>query len=224
MDFLNTDFNFLEALIWLVVVFLSIAFHEYCHGWAANELGDDTAEREGRLTLNPLKHIDPLGSIFLPLFLYFVGSPFLFGWAKPVPYNPYNLRHKRWGPALVALAGPAANFIIAVFGAILFRIYYHGNFISPASVAGSAVNLVQFFALLSIINISLAVFNLVPIPPLDGSKVLAAFLPEVGRDLFNVLERLGPFLVLMLFTIFFSAVAGVLGGIIFAIFKFLAGI
>ena len=174
MDFLNFDFNLFEALIWLLVVFLSIAFHEYSHGFAAHQIGDDTAELSGRLTLNPIKHIDPIGSIVLPLFLLAIGSPFLFGWAKPVPYNPANLRNKKWGEALVALAGPAANLLIAIFAAIFFRLVYHGNFVGLSSVAGAEVDLVQFFALLSIINISLAVFNLVPIPPLDCSKILSA--------------------------------------------------
>src|SRR3989338_11302393 len=176
MDFLNTDFNFLEALIWLVVVFLSIAFHEYCHGWMAHQLGDDTAERAGRLTLNPISHIDPVGSVILPLMLLILNSPFLFGWAKPVPYNPYNLRSPRWGGALVALAGPLSNFMIAAFAAVIFRTLYSAG--SGLPIPGTFdVGMQQFFALLAIINIGLGVFNLIPIPPLDGSKFFEAFFP-----------------------------------------------
>lgn len=224
MDFLNTDFNILEAIIWLVVVFLSIAFHEYSHGWAANQLGDDTAEREGRLTLNPISHIDAVGSIILPLFLFLIGSPFLFGWAKPVPYNPNNLNNRRWGPALVALAGPAANFLIALFAALIFRFIYRGSFGGFASVADADVNVIQFFALLSIINISLAVFNLIPVPPLDGSKILSAVLPRLGREIFDFLERVGPIFIFIIFIFAFSAISPFLGKIIFGIFRFLTGV
>ena len=188
MDFLNLNFNLLDAIIWLVVVFLSIAFHEYCHGLMADILGDDTAERAGRLTLNPIKHIDPVGSVVLPLMLLAFNSPFLFGWAKPVPYNPNNLRNRRWGGAMVALAGPLANFLIALFAIGIFRYVYNQEFVSMAPVASIHVGLQQFFALLAILNIGLAVFNLIPIPPLDGSKLIAAILPEVGRKIFDFLE------------------------------------
>lgn len=216
--------DILQGIIWLLVVFLSIAFHEYSHGWAANQLGDDTAERMGRLTLNPVKHIDPIGSVILPLFLYISGSPFLFGWAKPVPYNPANLSNKKWGDALVAVAGPASNMLIAVFAAVAFRIVNTNGWGGIDSVASAAFNATQFFALLAIINISLAIFNLIPIPPLDGSKILSAVLPEVGQRLFYALERIGPIFVFIVFIFAFSAIAPILGKVIFTIFRFLVGI
>lgn len=149
----------------IVALILSATFHEYMHGFAANQLGDPTAKNAGRLTLNPIKHLDLYGSVLIPLFLVIVQSPFLFGWAKPVPYNPNNLRNKKWGDAIVAVAGPLGNLILALLFAIVLR------FISP---------LVPLYGLISqiiLINLVLMIFNLMPIPPLDGSKILASFLP-----------------------------------------------
>lgn len=200
-------------VVWLGVVFLSIAWHEFAHGFMANVLGDDTAEREGRLTMNPISHIDPFGSIILPAALYLMQAPFLFAWAKPVPYNPYNLRNPRWGGALVAAAGPLANLLIATIAAVILRI---GAF-------EANLRLVEFFSFLAITNIALAVFNLIPVPPLDGSKLLAAALPEVGRRIFEYLERFGPMLVFVLLLFVFNLLAPILSSIIFAIFRFLVG-
>jgi len=154
----------------VIVLILSATIHEYMHGFAANQLGDPTAKNMGRLTLNPIKHLDLFGSILLPLSLVLIGSPFLFGWAKPVPYNPNNLSDRKYGDAKVAVAGPLANLFMAVVFSILIR------FLNPASM---------FFYLVSeivIINLILMVFNLVPIPPLDGSKILAVFLPDKWRN------------------------------------------
>lgn len=154
----------------VIVLILSATIHEYMHGFAANQLGDPTAKNMGRLTLNPIKHLDLFGSILLPLSLVLIGSPFLFGWAKPMPYNPNNLSDRKYGDAKVAVAGPLANLFMAVVFSILIR------FLNPASM---------FFYLVSeivIINLILMVFNLVPIPPLDGSKILAVFLPDKWRN------------------------------------------
>lgn len=154
----------------VIVLILSATIHEYMHGFAANQLGDPTAKNAGRLTLNPIKHLDLFGSVLLPLSLLLVHSPFLFGWAKPVPYNPNNLSDKKYGDAKVAIAGPLANLVMAVLFSVVLR------FLDPASM---------FFYLISeiiIINLILMVFNLVPIPPLDGSKVLAVFLPAKWRN------------------------------------------
>lgn len=201
-------------VVWLAVVFLSIAWHEFSHGWMANMLGDDTAEREGRLTMNPISHIDVFGSIVLPAVLYLTRAPFLFAWAKPVPYNPYNLRSPRWGGALVAAAGPLANFLIAIFAAIILRL----------GVFATNPRLVEFFSFLAITNIALAVFNLIPVPPLDGSKLLSAVLPEFGRRVFDYLERFGPIVIFVLLLFVFNLISPFLSRVIFGIFNFLVGV
>jgi len=149
----------------IVALIMSATFHEYMHGFAANQLGDPTAKNAGRLSLNPIKHLDLVGSVLIPFFLVIMHSPFLFGWAKPVPYNPNNLRDKKWGDAIVSVAGPLGNLILALLFAIFLR------FISPASP------LTELIAQVILINLVLMIFNLMPIPPLDGSKILASFLP-----------------------------------------------
>ncbi len=163
---------------------MSVVIHEVSHGFAARSQGDRTAEYAGRLTLNPIPHIDPWGSIIIPAILVLTNAGFVIGWAKPVPVNPYNLRNPRWGEALVAFAGPASNLIIAViFGlAVRFDI-----------VSGAALPIV---AIIVIINLVLAVFNLIPIPPMDGSKIAFAFLPESFLHWRESLERYGLFIAL----------------------------
>ena len=150
----------------VIILILSATIHEYMHGFVANQLGDPTAKNAGRLTLNPIKHLDPVGSVFLPLILVVVNSPFLFGWAKPVPYNPNNLNDRKYGDAKVAIAGPLANLVMAVLFSLVFR------FLDPSGMFA------QLVATIIIINLVLMIFNLIPIPPLDGSKVLACFLPS----------------------------------------------
>ena len=149
----------------IIVLIFSIIIHEICHGYVAELLGDPTARLKGRLTLNPLKHIDPIGSIIVPIITSLGGLTF--GWAKPVPFNPYNLKNRRIGELLIALAGPASNFLIA---------FVFGLFIRFG--VGPSVIFFQLCLYIVLINISLAVFNLIPIPPLDGSKVLFAAFPE----------------------------------------------
>lgn len=174
------------ALAAIVVVILSIIFHEVAHGYIANWLGDPTARLQGRLTLNPIPHIDPVGSLLLPGILLLSGTPFLIGWAKPVPYNPYNLRHGVWGEALVSFAGPATNIVLAVLFALLIRF---DAFASPF--------LFQVFVIAVFANIALAIINMIPIPPLDGSKILRALLPFSAAAAYSRLEQatyaLGPF-------------------------------
>lgn len=155
-------------IIMIVALVMSVVLHEMAHGYAANWLGDPTARLQGRLSANPLVHIDPLMSVILPGLLIFSGSPFLFGAAKPVPYNPYNFRNQKWGEAIVAVAGPLANIFIALVFAVL--VHLSGVLSLPEAFVGLAINTI-------ILNIFLAFFNLVPIPPLDGSKILPRFLP-----------------------------------------------
>jgi len=171
---------------------MSVVIHEVSHGYAANMLGDPTAKLEGRLTLNPIKHLDFFGSILVPALLYMTQTGFIFGWAKPVPYNPYNLRPGRWSEATVALAGPASNFILAVI---------FGLFLRLGVAQGFGDGFVHITALIVFINLLLMVFNLVPIPPLDGSKLLFALFPDQTFKLRGFFERYG--LILVIFFIFF---------------------
>ncbi len=174
----------------IIVLVLSAVAHEYMHGWMAYSLGDPTAKNAGRLTVNPLAHLEWFGSFFLPLIMIITRMPFIFGWAKPVPYNPYNLRDKKYGEAKVGIAGPLANFAIALFFGLFLRFI-------------PVFNLIFASLLMSIvyINLVLMVFNLIPIPPLDGSKVLAAFLPADLRERYLNFGRLG-FVLVILFVIF----------------------
>ena len=152
----------------LVILILSIIAHEVAHGYAANSLGDPTARLAGRLTLNPLPHIDLMGSIVIPSLLVFTGSPIMFGWAKPVPYNPYNLRNQRWGEALVAVAGSATNILLAVIFGLLVRF---------GAALGFDATALSLAATIAFINLFLGLFNLIPFPPLDGFTVLRSILP-----------------------------------------------
>ena len=167
----------------LLVFLFSVVVHEISHGYVAERLGDPTARLAGRLTLNPVKHLDPFGSVILPLLLSIpalFGQPaIIFGWAKPVPYNPYNLKNPKTGAGVIAASGPLSNFLLAgVFG-ILLRVL-------PPEYAPLGV----MFALIIYVNVLLGVFNLVPIPPLDGSKILKAILPFALARAFSQLEAL----------------------------------
>lgn len=198
----------------IAVLIMSIVIHEVSHGYAASLLGDQTARYQGRLTLNPIKHLDPMGSFIVPALSYFLGG-FIIGWAKPVPYNPYNLRPGHWSEAKVAGAGPASNIITAsIFGLVarFFPLAMETKLritiaaLSPdISIAQVATSQSDFFfgaiIIVVFINIILAVFNLVPIPPLDGSKLLFALFPQKLQQFRLFFERYG--LMLVLFFVFF---------------------
>jgi Zn-dependent protease len=177
----------------IIVLIFSAVIHEVSHGFTAEKLGDPTARLAGRLTLNPFKHLEFFGSFILPLSLYFLsGGRFIFGWAKPVPYNPLNLKNPLRGGALIALAGPLSNFIIAiVFGIIL-------------NIVGLNSPISSLFLIIIYINVLLGVFNLVPIPPLDGSKVLFGILPNKRwtYKLMIILESYG--MILLILFLFFG--------------------
>lgn len=184
----------IDVIFQIIILVMSVVIHEVSHGFMAGILGDPTAKMAGRLTLNPLKHIDPVGSIILPALLVITQSPVLFGWAKPVPFNPYNLRGGKWGPALVAVAGPFSNFFIALVFGLILRFGQASGSLSLAFITMSSVIILT--------NIFLGLFNLVPIPPLDGSKVLFAALPYRWRRVQYVLERYQ--LIFVLILVFFS--------------------
>jgi len=218
----------------LIVLIFSAVIHEVSHGYVAQALGDPTAEQAGRLTLNPLKHLDPFGSVILPLLLSLIPGGIIFGWAKPVPYNPNNLKDPKKGGALIAAAGPASNFLIAiafsVFCALLpiatsmkraiSGMFVTGDLTSATPLLSNPVSMLYFlFLIVVLINIVLGVFNLVPIPPLDGSKVLFGFLP-VDLHRFEAFFGQFGFVILILF-IFFGW--GVIAPIINVLFHVLVG-
>jgi Zn-dependent protease len=187
----------IDLVFGVLVLIFSVILHEVAHGYMANFLGDPTAKLQGRLTLNPISHIDPLGTIALPLILTLSGSPILIGYAKPVPYNPFNLKHK-YGEALVAFAGPGTNIALALIFGLAIRFFAPS--LDPA--------LLNAFIIITTINMFLAIFNLIPIPPLDGSKIFSILLPGAlgaGYASFRgSLERLGVFTgTLMLLVIFY---------------------
>ena len=178
----------------LAVLLMSVVIHEFAHGWAAFYLGDPTAKYYGRLTLNPIKHLDPFGSFIVPVLLVLFRSPVVFGWAKPVPFNPYNLSDQKYGPVKVAAAGPLANLTIALIFGLSLRFL-------PVSFL-SSTGLGPIFGVIVFLNLLLAIFNLVPIPPLDGSKLLFAFLPASLDKVRILLEQYGT--IILLFFIFFA--------------------
>lgn len=189
----------------IAILIISIMAHEIAHGAMAYYFGDPTAKNQGRLTLNPLKHIDLFGSIILPLVLYITGSGFLFGWAKPVPYNPYNLRNRRLGEFCVAIAGIFTNFLIAIVFAVIIRLALAYNFSEPV------INLIAYIIIL---NITLGIFNLVPVPPLDGSKILFNVVPYQYEQNLIVFEKYG-FYILIVLVVFFGNYIGDIVGWLF---------
>lgn len=206
-------------LVAVALVIFSIILHEVAHGWVANWLGDPTAKYAGRLTLNPLPHIDLVGSIIVPGLALLANSPFLLGWAKPVPVNPYNLRWGKWGEALTAFAGPATNILIAIVVALLVR-FGGGALLTP--------DLVYLAYIVVVANISLAFLNMLPVPPLDGSKVVAALLPAglyyKYRELEGLTYALGPFGLILVLIIIINFLAGPLGVGVRWFFSLLTGI
>jgi Zn-dependent protease len=183
-----------DSIFYIAILIMSIVIHEVSHGFMAEYFGDKTARHAGRLTLNPIKHLDLFGSILLPALLVLSKAGFIFGWAKPVPYNPDNLSNKKWGTIAVAAAGVLSNFFIAlVFGTI---IRFSGGFdLGP--------NFYFITSAIVIVNLALGIFNLVPIPPLDGSKILFYLLPASFSDKVFALEQYSIFL-LIIFIVFFA--------------------
>ena len=181
-----------------VPLLLAIILHEISHGWVAEKLGDPTARMLGRITLNPISHIDPIGSIILPGILLLTGSPYLFGWAKPVPVNFGNLRGGRRDMALVALSGPLTNFLLAVLSSIIFHLTF-GGFTGSAGVWDRIIVPVHLMAKYSVmVNLVLMAINLLPILPLDGGRIVAGLAPEPIAMAMGRIERYGMLIVLLL--------------------------
>nr|VFJ69865.1 MAG: Zn-dependent protease (includes SpoIVFB) [Candidatus Kentron sp. FM]VFJ71863.1 MAG: Zn-dependent protease (includes SpoIVFB) [Candidatus Kentron sp. FM]VFK19213.1 MAG: Zn-dependent protease (includes SpoIVFB) [Candidatus Kentron sp. FM] len=188
-----TELHLIQKLIvWVPPVLFAITVHEVAHGWIARRLGDPTAMMLGRLTLNPFKHVDPIGTIVIPGLLLFLQAPFLFGWAKPVPVTYRNLRHPKRDMALVAIAGPAANLLMAILWAVLVKI----TLMMP-QYAGEQMQLLVYMGFAGIgINVALMVLNLLPIPPLDGGRILISLLPGPWAWHVSRIEPYGFFIVI----------------------------
>jgi len=185
------DFNFKLIIIQAPVILLSLTVHEYCHGWVANYLGDDTAMRQGRLTLNPIVHLDVIGTILM----FIVG----FGWAKPVPVNPHNFEDPRKGMLLVALAGPAANLLTAICAGLILRYIVPSLLTSEQAISGIYSTSLVIIILSLQYGVALAIFNMIPIPPLDGSRVLYGLLPEKQAYAYSRFEPYGMLILVGLF-------------------------
>jgi Zn-dependent protease len=199
MDFLT------RLIIQLPILFLTLTVHEYSHGLVAFWLGDDTAKRAGRLTMNPISHIDPLGLIML-----FIAH---IGWAKPVPINPYNFRDQKRDMALSAAAGPASNFIMATILAVLFRFFSNMNPTWQYSNSiGSILMFMLFYAVM--INLALGLFNLIPVPPLDGSKIIGGFMSDELYYKYTAQERKGAQILIIILAVSFIFKLNIIGSVI----------
>jgi Zn-dependent protease len=208
----------MDTILTIIILIFSVIAHEVAHGYAANSLGDPTARLAGRLTMNPFPHIDMTGSVLLPAILVFTNSPILFGWAKPVPYNPYNLKNHRWGETLVALAGSATNILLAIIFGLLVRF---------GPTIGFDVAMVSFAANIAFVNLFLGFFNLIPFPPLDGFTALRSGLSwkaSSGLERFEHKVRGSGMISLILFLLVFSYVfAGPFFNFVLWIFKLIVG-
>lgn len=203
--------NMIDLVFYIITLVVIITIHEFSHAWAGHILGDVTARREGRLTLNPIAHIDPFLTLIMPLGLILLGSPVVFGAAKPVPFNPYAVRYGKWGAALVALAGPASNFLMAAFVALFVRFL-------PLSFMAQ-----RFLVIFVTVNIGFFVFNMIPFPPLDGSRLLYAIAPRPLADLMDRIENFGIMAVFLFIFVFFQFLSPYIGFIIGGLSSWLLG-
>jgi len=206
--------KFALILLQIPIVLLCITVHEFSHAYCAFLLGDDTAKRCGRLTLNPLKHLDFLGIIMLLIFK--------FGWAKPVPINPYNFQDMKTGTALTALAGPVSNFIFACFFALIFRALPDANFFSALPEVFLFIKLICVFGVM--FNVALGLFNLIPFPPLDGSKIISGFMPDEMYFRWMQFEKNGAFILMIIFAVSYVFNIPLIGKIIMPPLNYIMGL
>ena len=199
------------VLITIAIVLLSVTLHEAMHAYASNWLGDDTALHSGRLTLNPIAHLDPFMSLLLPVGLAILGLP-IFGGAKPVPFNPYRLKYGDWGPALVAIAGPLTNLVLAIISGVWLRFIDIPNDVM--------VIILQLFVQ---VNLGFFVFNMLPVPPLDGSRLLYAIGPESLKRLMATIERNGIMFIFLIVILFRSQISFVIVGVMAPLFLLITG-
>jgi len=200
----------------LVLIFLVI-IHEVSHGLMAYKLGDNTAKEMGRLTLNPIKHLEFFGSFLVPLLFIATNSPFILGWAKPVPFNPYNLKDPKRDGALIALAGPASNFLVAIVFGLMSRLM--AAFL-PIAADPILYNVYILFNIIIFVSVLLAFFNLIPIPPFDGSRIVLAFLRGEAERFWLQMERYGTFLIIILL---FGGALNFLSPLVIATYNLIAG-
>ncbi len=205
----------MTQILFLPVLVFAVVIHECAHGLVAKWCGDNTAHYEGRITLNPIKHIDLWGTIIIPILLIVTGSGLLFGWAKPVPVNPHNFRNLKRDDIFVSLAGPGSNFILAVLSAIFIIVinFLAAGFMNNTTMLSVFNSLLIFFQYSILINLVLAVFNLIPIPPLDGSHFIANLLPDPLADQYRSLGFMGMFILVALMA------TGVIGSVITPIIR-----
>jgi Zn-dependent protease len=205
-----------QGIISIFVLLFAISVHEASHGWAALKMGDPTAHQLGRITLNPIRHIDPIGTILFPLMLIVMRSPFLFGWAKPVPVNPLNLKNPRKDNLIISIAGPVSNIAVAVVAFIILKIILNLN---PSLFYGGGFGkllspIIQILYLTILLNVILAVFNLIPIPPLDGSGVVMGLISEEAAEKYEQIRPYGFFILILLL------MTGLIGRILGAVQQF----
>jgi Zn-dependent protease len=204
----------IEIILQLAVFAVAISVHESAHAWMADRLGDPTARYQGRISLNPIRHIDPIGTIIFPVILAFIGGP-VFGWAKPVPVDPYNFRNPRKDNLLVSAAGPVSNILTATAGILVFLILKDFGIINLSGYAQPGVKIAVFFFLyLILINIFLAIFNLIPVPPLDGSGILEGVL---SGEALRFYEKMRPYGFIILLAIIYTGALNLIADPIFTL-------
>jgi len=211
----------INGIFYILVLIMSIVVHEFSHGYVAYLLGDNTAKDQKRLTLNPIKHLDPFGSVILPLLLYFsTHGSFLVGWAKPVPYNPNNLKNIRKGTFLISIAGILSNIFLAIFFGFLIRFALVMGIPLYAAHSGTLAPFYKITSIIVSLNLILAIFNIIPIPPLDGSKILFSIIPPKYRYIENFLERYGILLLLFFIIFLWNKIAPLM----FLVFSLITGL
>jgi Zn-dependent protease len=209
-----------QVLIVLVVLIASLSVHEAAHAFAADRLGDPTARHLGRLSLNPVVHVDPIGTLLFPLIAFLTNVP-LIGWAKPVPVDMRHLKHPKRDFALIAAAGPASNLVMAAIGAVALK--FARDAAGPGDIAAGAITdpLLPLFFTFTIVNVLLAVFNMIPVPPLDGGNVLLGVLPSAPA---RVVEQLRPYGILILYALMLTGVLNTILGPLVSYLRYLLGV